>query len=229
MIRQNAYRSLTEAEKYIRAADTFKESVTSYDYNNDGLIEYICRMDKYTACISKNAGAINELNIMHNTGNYADNLSRIEKFDKVDFKNNILRESIEKDITPDGVDDVEFLFSANLGQPMLPLAKIISGGELSRFMLAFKCVLNNSLNRTFIFDEIDTGIGGNIGSVVGEKICKISNIELPKDPTLDVKEGIDFILVENYSEIINSMNFIIFLFQSDKNDESNNLRMNKLN
>jgi DNA repair protein RecN (Recombination protein N) len=93
---------------------------------------------------------------------------------KVDFKNNILRESIEKDITPDGVDDVEFLFSANLGQPMLPLAKIISGGELSRFMLAFKCVLNNSLNRTFIFDEIDTGIGGNIGSVVGEKICKIS-------------------------------------------------------
>ncbi len=84
MIRQNAYRSLTEAEKYIRAADTFKESVTSYDYNNDGLIEYICRMDKYTACISKNAGAINELNIMHNTGNYADNLSRIEKFDKVD-------------------------------------------------------------------------------------------------------------------------------------------------
>ena len=93
---------------------------------------------------------------------------------KVDFKNGIVRESIERDVTPDGVDDVEFLFSANLGQPMLPLAKIISGGELSRFMLAFKCVLNNSLNRTFIFDEIDTGIGGNIGSVVGEKICKIS-------------------------------------------------------
>ena len=41
-------------------------------------------------------------------------------------------------------------------------------------MLGFKCVLNNSLNRTFIFDEIDTGIGGNIGTIVGEKICKIS-------------------------------------------------------
>ena len=93
---------------------------------------------------------------------------------KVDFKKSIVRGTIEKDITSEGVDDIEFLFSANLGQPVLPLAKIISGGELSIFMLAFKCVLNNSLNRTFIFDEIDTGIGGNIGSVVGEKICKIS-------------------------------------------------------
>ena len=93
---------------------------------------------------------------------------------KVDFKKDIVRETIERDITLNGVDDIEFLFSANLGQPLLSLAKIISGGELSRFMLAFKCVLNNSLNRTFIFDEIDTGIGGNIGSVVGEKICKIS-------------------------------------------------------
>lgn len=82
-MRQASYKSLTEAEKYIREASTFKESVTSYDYNADGHNEYICAMEKYTACISPYAAEINELNIMHNTGNYADNLSRMDKFDKV--------------------------------------------------------------------------------------------------------------------------------------------------
>lgn len=82
-MRQTSYKHLTEAEKYIREASVFKESVTSFDYNADGHNEYICAMEKYTACISPHAAEINELNIMHNTGNYADNLSRIEKFDKV--------------------------------------------------------------------------------------------------------------------------------------------------
>ena len=82
-IRQTAYRYLTEAEKYIRDAADFKENVSSFDYNYDGHDEYVCSMDKYTACISPVAGCINELNILHNTGNYADNLTRFEKFDKV--------------------------------------------------------------------------------------------------------------------------------------------------
>lgn len=82
-MRQASYKSLTEAEKYIREASAFKESVTSYDYNADGHNEYICAMEKYTACISPYAAEINELNIMRNTGNYADNLSRMDKFDKV--------------------------------------------------------------------------------------------------------------------------------------------------
>lgn len=82
-IRQSAYRSLTEAEKYVRSADKFRESVTSFDYNSDGHDDYICSMDKYTACITPVAGCINELDVMHNTGNYTDNMMRIEKFDKV--------------------------------------------------------------------------------------------------------------------------------------------------
>lgn len=79
-LRQTAYKYLTEAEKYIREAGDFKENVTSFDYNCDGHNEYICMMEKYTACISLRAGEINELNI---TGNYADNLRRLSKFDKV--------------------------------------------------------------------------------------------------------------------------------------------------
>ena len=83
-LRQNAYKNLTETEKFIREAADFKESVTSFDYNADGHNEYICAMEKYTACISKRAGELTELNIIHNSGNYADNLSRIKKFDGVD-------------------------------------------------------------------------------------------------------------------------------------------------
>ena len=84
-IRQNAYRALTEAEKIVRDCQpTDKESVTNYDYNADGYNEYICQMKSFDACISLKGASITELDIMHNTGNYADNLKRIEKFDQVD-------------------------------------------------------------------------------------------------------------------------------------------------
>ena len=82
-LRQNAYKNLTEAEKFVRDAAEFKESVTSFDYNADGHNEYICSMEKYTACISRRSGQVKELNIIHNSGNYADNLRRIKKFDGI--------------------------------------------------------------------------------------------------------------------------------------------------
>ncbi|MBP5283984.1 MAG: DUF1926 domain-containing protein, partial [Treponema sp.] len=87
-IRQRCYKILTETEKLLRTCNPkdrdFEESVVSYDYNNDGHDEYICRMKNYTACITLRGGQINELDIMQNSGNYADNLNRIEKYDKVD-------------------------------------------------------------------------------------------------------------------------------------------------
>lgn len=90
------------------------------------------------------------------------------------FKNEINMENIEKIATSTGADDIEFLFSANLGVELRPLSKIISGGEMSRFMLALKSLQNNNSNKTCIFDEIDTGIGGEIGVIIGQKICEIS-------------------------------------------------------
>lgn len=83
-IRQNAYRALTEAEKILREGlDTFTECVTSYDYDADGNDEYVCQMQSFDACISRRGASITELDVMHDTGNYADNLKRIEKFDRV--------------------------------------------------------------------------------------------------------------------------------------------------
>lgn len=78
-------------------------------------------------------------------------------------------------ISANGADTIEFLFSANVGEPMKPLAKIISGGEMSRFMLAFKNIVAGVDGiGTMVFDEIDTGISGNISAVVSEKMCNIS-------------------------------------------------------
>ena len=74
-----------------------------------------------------------------------------------------------------GVDKVEFLFSANSGEPVKPMSSIISGGEMSRFMLAIKTQTTQFNNvSTFLFDEIDTGISGNVAKVVSQKFAKIS-------------------------------------------------------
>ena len=72
---------------------------------------------------------------------------------------------------PDGIDQVQFLLSANPGEPLRPLAKVASGGEAARLMLALKHVLAQAdRTPTLIFDEIDQGIGGRVGAVVGHKL-----------------------------------------------------------
>lgn len=87
-VRQHAYRNLTEAEKLVREACKagFTETVSSYDYNGDGFNEYICALKQYNACISPLGAQISELDIIHNTGNYADSPNRIKQFDKYDDK-----------------------------------------------------------------------------------------------------------------------------------------------
>ena len=78
--------------------------------------------------------------------------------------------------SPDGKDYVEFMFSANPGEPKKPLRKVASGGEMSRIMLALKNVLADTDDiGTLIFDEIDTGISGNAATVVGMKMSAIAN------------------------------------------------------
>ncbi len=75
----------------------------------------------------------------------------------------------------DGFDKAEFLFSANPGEPPLPIHKVASGGELSRLMLAVKsCMKEIAVIPTLIFDEIDSGVGGKAGQTIGEKLWQIS-------------------------------------------------------
>ena len=81
-----------------------------------------------------------------------------------------------KEPTSNGYDDVEFEFSANLGQDIKALSKTASGGELSRFMLAIKNIFAQiGSAQTLIFDEIDAGISGETGNVVGAKLNNITS------------------------------------------------------
>jgi len=79
------------------------------------------------------------------------------------------------DIGPLGAEDVEFRITLNVGHDMRPLAKVASGGELSRVMLALKTILAR-LDRvpTLVFDEVDAGIGGKVGQQVGEMLRKVA-------------------------------------------------------
>ncbi|HLZ78944.1 MAG TPA: DNA repair protein RecN, partial [Sphingomonas sp.] len=75
----------------------------------------------------------------------------------------------------DGRDRVEFLIATNPGAPFAPLAKIASGGELSRFILALKVALAEAAGaRTMIFDEIDRGVGGAVASAIGDRLARLS-------------------------------------------------------
>ena len=77
--------------------------------------------------------------------------------------------------TANGLDSVEFLISANPGEPLKPMASVASGGELSRIMLALKAISMEADGvDSMVFDEIDTGVSGRMAQTVGEKMCAIA-------------------------------------------------------
>lgn len=106
----------------------------------------------------------------------------LDELSFIGFKNckfeicfNKLKEQQEAIYTINGIDDVEFLFSANEGEELKSLSKTISGGEMSRFMLALKNVFaSKNDTSTLVFDEVDTGISGEIGQKVAERLAKLS-------------------------------------------------------
>ena len=91
------------------------------------------------------------------------------------FKVSLTYNKDEGNFTKNGLNTAEFLISSNAGEPLKPLSKIASGGEMSRIMLAIKTILANVDEiPTLIFDEIDTGISGKAAQKVGEKLSYIS-------------------------------------------------------
>jgi DNA repair protein RecN (Recombination protein N) len=73
-----------------------------------------------------------------------------------------------------GIDNIEFLISANPGQPPMPLAKVASGGELSRMSLAIQVIASDgSTIATMVFDEVDSGIGGAVAEMVGRRLNQV--------------------------------------------------------
>jgi DNA repair protein RecN (Recombination protein N) len=122
-----------------------------------------------------------------------------------------------KKLTERGMDQVEFYFSPNPGEPPKPLARIASGGELSRLMLALKAlVLTSGEVPTLLFDEVDAGIGGRVAEIVGKKLKQVATrhqvlsvTHLPQIAALadahyvvekDVEQGRTFTRVKELSE-----------------------------
>lgn len=147
-------------------------------------------------------------------------ITNIRKKNAVDFASKIQNEiailgmpnaSVEIKITKrqeqytkKGQDFVEFMFSANIGFECKPLAKVASGGELSRFMLAYKIVVADLDEiSTLIFDEIDTGLSGKMASVVAECLARLSRykqvITISHLPQLVSMADVNF-KVEKYSD-----------------------------
>ena len=93
----------------------------------------------------------------------------------LDMKNVVFKVNFEQStFNQSGQDDVEFMISFNLGEDIKPIYKVASGGEMSRFMLAFKTILADIDGiDTLVFDEIDTGISGIAAQIVGEKLSNI--------------------------------------------------------
>ena len=83
-LRQDAYRCLITADKFLTENGKINETVTRFDYTNDGINEYVCRMQNYFSYISLLSGAIQEFDVMKNCGNYADNFSRVFEYDGVE-------------------------------------------------------------------------------------------------------------------------------------------------
>lgn len=99
-----------------------------------------------------------------------------EEINKLNIKDAKFKIEIkEKELSFDGIDKIEFLIAPNLGQDLMSMAKVASGGEMSRIMLGFKSIIAEKDNiPTLVFDEIDTGISGKTAQIVGNKIKEVS-------------------------------------------------------
>lgn len=125
-------------------------------------------------------------------------------FNQVDSSN-----YLNKDIfKTDGIDDVDFVISLNLGEPLLNLADVVSGGEMSRLSLAFKSILSkNSKYSLFIFDEIDTGMSGHVLYKIAEKIKKIS-------------ESVQTIVISHMAQVEAKADNVIFIYKETLNERT---------
>jgi DNA repair protein RecN (Recombination protein N) len=97
------------------------------------------------------------------------------KFDEGHGEQRELQDVNVEEVRLDGLDQVEFMISPNIGEDLRPLARIASGGELSRIMLALKTILARTASvETVIFDEVDAGISGATAEVIGEKLSSLA-------------------------------------------------------
>ncbi len=160
------------------------EEIRRFQENERGRLDYL-------KSLSTDIEALNEQYKMleAEVNSLADNLSDLRKKGSGKIEKAIINElnflamkGLKFEITftdkgsidENGKDDIDMIISTNPGEPMKPLRKIASGGELSRIMLAIKKVIGGEEEKTLIFDEVDAGIGGRIADMVGKRLKNLA-------------------------------------------------------
>ena len=168
---------LSEIFDYLEKAQTMLEQLGSGAQNKEAIAEEIAELEKRVYIAAKKISEKRQ-----NTGsilsNEVSNILKTLGMGNARFSVNITEKAgsnVEQRCGPFGMDNIEFLISANVGSPLLPLARIASGGELSRVMLALKTIFARiDTVPTLVFDEIDTGIGGEVAVAVGSHLKKLA-------------------------------------------------------
>ena len=153
--------------------DNLSKELNAIEFSTQNIDELEAKISHARMDLEKRASEISE-----QRKNYAQVLSSLvqEKLEKLELPKARFKISIQpKELSSDGCDEVEFLISTNISEDLKPLAKVASGGEISRVMLAIKSIFAQSDDiNTVIFDEIDTGISGKASQSVADEIVELS-------------------------------------------------------
>lgn len=153
--------------------DNLSKELNAIEFSTQNIDELEAKISHARKELEKTAGEISE-----QRKNYAEVLSTLiqDKLEKLELPKARFKISVQpKELSSDGCDEVEFLISTNISEDLKPLAKVASGGEISRVMLAIKSIFAQSDDiNTVIFDEIDTGISGKASQSVADEIVELS-------------------------------------------------------
>lgn len=160
-------------EAVMETFENLSKELNAIEFSTQNIDELEAKITQMQKELEHSAGEISECR-----KNYSKVLSVLieEKLEKLELPKARFNISVEpKELSPDGADEVEFLISTNVSEDLKPLAKVASGGEISRVMLAIKSIFAQSDDiNTVIFDEIDTGISGKASQSVADEIAELS-------------------------------------------------------
>lgn len=160
-------------EKVLKTSEILRNELDNIEFSTQNIETLEKEIQDYKTSLLKQAEKISSERKF-----YAEDLSKqiIEKLEKLELPKVKFKINFEPcELCINGIDKVEFLISTNISEELKPLAKVASGGEISRVMLAIKTIFAQADNiETVIFDEIDTGISGKTSQSVAEEVKKLA-------------------------------------------------------
>ncbi len=170
------YRYGGSIEEAIRRRDEYREKLEESENSEDILLSLKKRHD---AAAEKARKEAEELLSERKRGAIRLSHSIEENLHRLGMQSAVFEIRIERteDMNADGMDRISFLIAPNKGEKLSPIESSASGGELSRILLALKVIDSEGSDRTMLFDEIDTGIGGTVANAVGEEMRNLSHKE----------------------------------------------------